>query len=147
MTNRTRRAALGSLAVWALAAAYPAAAVAAEFDGSRSLLCAPVDVAECGIGPKCTSATLEEANVPHFIRVDFKAKKLSGRDHEGDVESTPIQNVRSVNGATILQGAESGRAWSLVVDHDTGQMMGSVTGFTPTEERLGFLLFGACTAD
>lgn len=120
---------------------------AADFDGSRTLLCAPVDVAECLIGPDCSPATLEAANVPHFIRVDFKAKTLSGRDHEGDDESTAIQNVRNSDGETVLQGAESGRAWSIVIDQETGQMMGSVAGFSPTGERIGFLLFGACTPD
>lgn len=120
---------------------------AADFDGSRTLLCAPVDVAECLIGPDCSPATLEAANVPHFIQVDFKAKRLRGRDHEGDDESTAIQNVRSSDGETVLQGAESGRAWSIVIDQDTGQMMGSVAGFSPTGERIGFLLFGACTPD
>jgi hypothetical protein len=120
---------------------------AADFDGSRPLLCAPFDVAECLIGPECAPVTLEDANVPNFIKVDFKGKKLSGRMPSGENETTAIQNVRSVQGETVLQGAETGRAWSIVIDQDTGQMMASVTGFTPEEKRLGFILFGACTAD
>jgi len=130
-----------------LLAVLPLPARSADFDGSRPLLCAPVDVAECLIGPTCSAVSLESANVPHFIKVDFHGKTLSGRDHDGDIETTPIQNVRNVKGETILQGAEEGRAWSIVIDQDTGQMMGSVAGFTPTEERIGFLLFGACTPD
>ncbi len=120
---------------------------AADFDGSRPLLCAPFDIAECMVGPQCTPVTLEDANVPNFIKVDFKGKTLSGRRPSGGNETTAIQNIHQVQGETILQGAETGRAWSIVIDQDTGQMMGSVAGFTPAEERLGFILFGSCTAD
>lgn len=137
---------------WALGAVCGLALLAgssgaAEFDGSQKLMCTSIDVAECMIGPSCASVTPEELNLPQFIQVDFKTKKLSGRVAGGSVESTTIQNIQKVNGRTILQGAERGRGWSIVIDQTSGKMAGSVAGIGEDDKRLGVVLLGSCTPD
>ena len=131
-----------SLSVLLLAAvigawAGAAPAWAGDFDGSKKLLCVPVQGYHCAPGAECARVTAEDVNIPQFIRVDVKRKSMSG---VGEKESTSIQNVRKADGKTILQGAENGRGWSMVIDQVTGKMSASIS-----DNRVGFLMFGACT--
>ena len=120
---------------------------AADFDGSQKLLCAPADVAECVTGPACESVTAEDIKLPEFIAIDFTAKRISDGSYGGSKETTAIQNVRKVNGRLILQGAESGRAWSVVIHQSTGKMTAAVAAVSEEDVRVGFVLFGDCTPD
>ena len=121
--------------------AVPAAglAAAADFDGSRNLLCAPTDLVECGGAGECQRLTAEELNIPQFFTVDFKKKQMSGKLENGEVTTTAIQNVAKHEGRTILQGAENGRAWSMVIGQMTGDMTAAIAG-----DGTGFVLFGVC---
>ena len=116
-----------------------ATAAASDFDGSKKLICAPSDVFECGPAIDCQRATPETVNIPRFIRVDVKKKQLSGSIGGGEEVTTGIQNVTTKDGKLTLQGAENARAWSLVIDQETGQMSASVS-----DNIEGFLLFGGC---
>ena len=108
---------------------------AGAFDGSTTLLCAPIEAYECEPAGECARVSLETANLPQFIRVDFDKKMLSGGER-----TTPIQNLRNKDGKTILQGAEAGRGWSAVIDQETGRL-----SIALADTHAGFLVFGACT--
>ncbi len=127
---------------FAICACFAAAATAAagDFDGSKKLLCAPSDIYECGPASDCQRITPEMANIPRFIQVNVKKKRLSGTVGSGDEVTTGIQNVEKKDGKLTLQGAEDARAWSLVIDQETGHMSASVS-----DNVEGFLLFGGCT--
>jgi hypothetical protein len=116
------------------------AAAAGDFDGSKKLICAPSDVFECGPAVECQRATPELVNIPRFIQIDVKKKQLSGSLGTGEKVTTSIQNVATKDGKLTLQGAENARAWSLVIDQETGHMSASVS-----DNIEGFLLFGGCT--
>jgi hypothetical protein len=113
--------------------------LAGDFDGSKKLRCVPTDATECSGAGECKRVTVEEINIPRWIAVDFKKKKLSGTDSDGEDETTAIENVRVDEGQTILQGAENGRAWSMVIDQMTGDMTVAIAG-----DETGFVLFGVC---
>ena len=113
--------------------------LAADFDGSKKLRCVPTDATECSGAGKCERVMVEEINIPQWITVDFKKKTLSGTDSDGEEETTAIENVRTADGQTILQGAEGGRAWSIVIDQMTGDMTIAIAG-----DETGFVLFGVC---
>ena len=115
------------------------AALADDFDGSEKLRCVPTDATECSGAGECKRVTVEEVNIPRWIYIDFKKKKLSGTDSDGEDETTAIENVRVNEGETILQGAEGGRAWSMVIDQVTGDMTVAIAG-----DETGFVLFGVC---
>jgi hypothetical protein len=115
------------------------ASLAGDFDGSEKLRCVPTDATECSGAGECSRVMVEEINIPRWISVDFKKKKLSGTDSDGEDESTAIENVRVNDGQTILQGAESGRAWSMVIDQISGDMTIAIAG-----DETGFVLFGVC---
>ena len=113
---------------------------AGEFDGSTELICAVSTVFDCGPLQKCQSVSSREANVPSFIRVNFEAGKLSGKSPDGEVQETTVQNTTKIDGKTILQGAENGRAWSLVIDQQSGEISATIA-----DNEVGFVLFGGCT--
>jgi hypothetical protein len=113
--------------------------LAADFDGSKKLRCVPTDASECSGAGECKRVTVEEINIPKWITVDAKKKKLSGTDSDGEEESTAIGSVNVIDGQTILQGAEGGRAWSMVIDQTTGDMTIAIAG-----DETGFVLFGVC---
>ncbi len=130
--------AVGIGMVWTVLAmlGMAAPARAGDFDGSKRLLCAPADIFECGPSVACQRSTPEDADVSRFLRVDFKKKRLAWGEH-----TAVIQNVVKKEGKTILQGAENGRGWSIVIDQKSGTMSGAIS-----DTARGFLLFGACTA-
>ncbi|HME73538.1 MAG TPA: hypothetical protein VKM54_27290 [Myxococcota bacterium] len=109
----------------------------ADFDGSRNLLCAPSDVVECDSAARCERESVADIDLPNFIHVQFGKKRLVSAS--GEERSTTIQNFQNVNGLTILQGAENGRAWSVVIDQASGRMSGSIA-----DSDGAFSIFGAC---
>ncbi len=129
--------ALALVAAGSLSLAH--AAGAGDFDGSKTLLCVPGEAIDCLPRGDCQQRSPEEVGIPRFITVDIRAKRLSGKTADGE-QHTAIQNVHSIDGKQILQGAEGGRGWSIVIDEQTGDMTASIA-----DQSAGFLLFGACT--
>ena len=122
-------------------------AAAGDFDGSKELLCAVMDIIECVPGGKCMEVTAEEVGIPNFLRTNFEKKKLSATFADGSKKISPIVNSEKIDGKLILQGAEDGiegvrdgLGWSLAIDEDNGKMVLTASG-----EAVGFVMFGACT--
>jgi len=124
---------------------FPAAA--GNFDGSKELLCAVMDLVECQPGGKCQQVTAEEVGIPHFLRIDFKKKKISATFADGSKRSSIVENLEKIDGKVIIQGAEDGvegerdgLGWSLAIAEETGKMVLTASG-----DAVGFVMFGACT--
>ncbi len=122
-------------------------AAAGDFDGSKELLCAVMDIIECVPGGKCMEVTAEEVGIPNFLRTNFEKKKLSATFADGSKKISPIVNSEKIDGKLILQGAEDGiegvrdgLGWSLAIDENNGKMVLTASG-----EAVGFVMFGACT--
>ncbi len=129
-----------ALLVIALGVAAPGSAAASDFDGSRNLLCAPTDAIQCEGAGECNRKEVELLNMAKFLYVDFKARTLKGTVEGATSEETSsIQTVQKLDGGTLIQGAESGRGWSLFVDKGTGDMTLAIAG-----DDIAFVLFGVC---
>ena len=122
-------------------------AVAGDFDGSKPLICAVMDLVECQPGGKCQQVTAEEVGIPHFLKINFKEKKISATQASGSKKSTEIENFEKIDGKIIIQGAEDGiegvrdgLGWSLAINEETGK-----TVLTASGDEVGFVIFGACT--
>ena len=116
---------------------YPATAQQ-KLDGSVPVLCAAMEVLECDAGGECQRRGAEAANLPPFLKVDFKAKTISTVDGS---RKAPIHNVERVDGQVVLHGGQEGRGWSAVITSDTGKLSASVV-----LSGGAFVIFGACTA-
>ncbi|MGD8739069.1 MAG: hypothetical protein PVG34_02055 [Desulfobacterales bacterium] len=122
-------------------------AVAGDFDGSKSLICAVMDLVECSPGGKCQQVTAEQAGIPYFFNINFKDKKINTTHADGSKRSTDIENFEKIDGKVIIQGAEDGIegvrdgvGWSLAIAEETGK-----TVLTASGDEVGFVIFGACT--
>jgi hypothetical protein len=125
--------------------AFPA--LAGDFDGSKPLICAVMDLVECQPGGKCQQVTAEDVGIPHFWKINFKEKKISAIQADGSQRSTMIENFEKIDGKVIIQGAEDGiegvrdgLGWSLAIAEETGK-----TVLTASGDEVGFVIFGACT--
>jgi hypothetical protein len=111
--------------------------LAADFDGSRKLLCATVDAHACDPGAVCLRGLPTELGAPQFLRIDFAKKAVVG-----PARATPIRLMESTEHQILLQGTELGFAWTVVLDKDDGTMTVALVNRDDA-----FLLFGACTPD
>jgi hypothetical protein len=127
--------AAGASLVWA------AAASAADFDGSKALLCVPTDVMSCDGAGDCERMSVEEAAIPRFLHVDFAAGTLSGKLASGEERSAGLGQISKLETAIVAQGtgADGKRAFSMRIGQD-GRLSAGVA-----DEGGGLLIFGACT--
>lgn len=108
---------------------------AADFDGSKLLICANIEAADCGAGQACTKGHPDDFGVPAFIRIDFLKKSIVGPKR-----TTPILKLEKSPEQLLLQGTEMGYAWSLALDTGSGKLASTLV------DRDGIIvLFGACT--
>lgn len=132
--------------VWAIGAAVacavPAgiAASADDLTGVDRILCTSVQVTVCQESGECVIDLPWNVNVPQFIEVDLRAKRMNTTKASGENRATPIEHLRRENGMIVLQGFERGRAFSFVITESTGAASVAVAA----EDR-AVAVFGACT--
>ena len=110
-------------------------ASAGDFDGSKLLICAPVEAIDCAPGETCRKGAPADSGLPSFIRIDIAKMVVIGPKR-----TTPIVSIEKSEQQILLQGTELGFAWTIALDQDSGEMSGS---FVNREEV--FVLFGSCT--
>ena len=119
----------------------------AAVDGSKPVICAVAEVTECHPDEVCQRVKARDANLPRFLRVDFKAKEITRIDPSGDDLTSEIERRETVDGRLVLQGAEDGSegerdgiGWSMSIDEASGDMV-----LTGSGAAVAFVIFGACT--
>jgi len=125
-----------------------AAAIAADFDGTKTLMCSFAQIIECDAGAECRSVTNDSIDAPDFVRFDFKKKQVIAIS--AGVENAPadLGNVINLTNYLVVQGVQGGAegtanslAWSATIDNKSGHLSVAAAG-----EKAGFVVFGACTA-
>jgi hypothetical protein len=111
------------------------AAAAGDFDGSKLLICAPVEAMDCGPGEGCAKERPEDVGAPNFLRIDVANNVIVGPK-----QTTPILLMDKSDDQLLLQGKELGYAWTLVLDQESGTMT-----VTLVNREAAFVLFGPCT--
>ena len=141
--NKMKICSLIIISIWLISAS----AIAGNFDGTKELICAVMDITECGPGGKCQQVTAEDVGIPLFLKIDFKKKQISATHADGSKRSTTIERSEKVDGKLIIQGAEDGIegvrdgvGWSLAIAEETGKIVLTASG-----DEVGFVIFGACT--
>jgi hypothetical protein len=110
-------------------------AFASDFDGSKLLICAPVEAIDCAAGEACTKGRPDDIGAPSFLRIDFAQKMIVGPKR-----TTPIVFMDKNDNQILLQGTELGYGWTLVLDQESGAMT-----VTMANREEVFVLFGSCT--
>ncbi|MBW8327732.1 MAG: hypothetical protein K0M48_00775 [Thiobacillus sp.] len=119
----------------ALIWAFGATATAGDFDGSRPLICAPVEAMDCVSGEGCEKGIPDDVGAPAFMRIDFAKRVIVGPKR-----SSPINAMEKDAQQILLQGTELGLAWSMALNIENGKMVA-----TFSSRDGAYVLFGSCT--
>src|SRR5262245_21029725 len=111
-----------------------------DLKGAERLLCSSGQLAACFDDGECEHAAPWTLNVPAFIQVDLAKKTLSTTPASGENRSTPIRSFDRTEGRLVIQGFEGGRAFSFLIDEQTGALTAAVA-----RNGIGVVVFGNCT--
>ena len=121
-------------------------AFAGDFDGSKPLLCSVISVMECVPNEGCRGTTVEDVNLPQFLKIDLEKKGVTPAKPIEGRQPTKIRHVERVGGKLILQGADEGiekvrggLGWTAAISEDTGKLVLTASG-----DDVAFVVFGAC---
>ena len=128
-----------SLAIGALALMF-SAATADDLTGRDQILCTAVHVTECRSSGECRIEPPWNLNIPQFLQINLKDRTLSTTAASGEKRLTPIRGLTREGGELVLQGVEAGRAFSFVVEEETG-----MASIAIAREGMTVSVFGACT--
>ena len=126
-----------------LAFAFAAAALPAAADdltGQDRILCTAVAATRCLESGGCTSEAPWNLNIPQFIEINLKDKTFATTKASGENRMTPIRSLSREDGLVVLQGVEAGRAFSFVIDEESGMASVAVA-----RDGMTVSIFGACT--
>ncbi len=130
-----------------VASCFGVTAIAADFDGSETLLCSFAQITECDLGSECRDVTSESVDAPDFVKFDFRKKEITAISAGVETPSDDIDNVINLASYVVVQGVQGGAegaadtfAWSATISHATGLLVVTASG-----ENAGFVVFGACT--
>ena len=111
-----------------------------NLDGVDRMVCAAAQVQICIENDTCYPATPADLGVPDFVVIDIDKKTISTTRASGENRSSRFSTVSKQAGLVYLQGQESGRAFSFVIDEATGRMTVAVS-----RDGIAVSVFGACT--
>jgi hypothetical protein len=119
---------------------YSVGAWAGDFDGSKPLICAVIKTVSCPRNEDIETGTAEDIDLPQFFYIDFEKKIVTGKTSSGEARETKIESLKHEDGKLILQGVQLGKAWSAVINEETGK-----TTIIGANDEAGFVVFAACT--
>jgi hypothetical protein len=118
----------------------PSPGRADDLSNQDVLLCTAVTAMHCHDDGECVIDVPAKLNIPQFVQVNLKDKTLSTTKASGENRSTPIRSLTREDGSIFLQGVENGRAYSFVINEETGDLVVGVAA-----EGKVVSVFGACT--
>jgi len=127
-----------TIAAFALAT-WVTSANAGDFDGSKPMVCALLELSSCETGNDCRKETPDSVNVPQFVFIDAKQSTIAGTRPGGQPLSSKIDRQRALGDLLVLEGAEGSVSWTINISQSTGRM-----SFAAIGDGVGFLVFGAC---
>ena len=111
-----------------------------DLTGVDAFLCAAVQAAVCKAEGECASGPPWNWDVPQFVEIDLKKGVLATTEASGEDRSTPIRNQERTEGKIFLQGVQLGRAFSFVINEQTGIASAAIAA-----DGLTVTVFAACT--
>jgi hypothetical protein len=99
--------------------------------------CSLNKVIECTPDERCEELSVQEVDLPRFVRIDLKSKTLNSLD-KSITRSSKIASVEHREGLVIMHGTEL-RGWSMTLAEESGNLTLSAAG-----DNEGFVVFGSC---
>jgi hypothetical protein len=120
---------------------YSGAVVADDVTGSDSLLCYGLSAARCETGEVCEMVEPWRLNLPDFVKLDLRGKRIQTTAASAEQRETPLQSVERSNGTIMIHGSQGERAFSWLITETSGEGTLSVAG-----HGQGVTVFTVCTA-
>jgi hypothetical protein len=79
-------------------------------------------------------------NIPDFVRLDLKGKRIQTTATSSEKRETPVQTVQRANGMISIQGAQGERLFSWLISEASGEGTLSVAA-----HGQGVTVFTVCT--
>ena len=138
----------GRLIFVLIASFFGATAIAADFDGSKPLMCSFAQITECDAGDECFPVTNDGVDAPDFVKFNFKKKHVIAISAGVETAPDDLDSVKNLVDYLVIQGVQGGAedaakntlAWSATISHESGAIVVAAAG-----ENAGFVVFGACT--
>ncbi len=118
----------------------PTVALADDVGDSDHILCTSIQATVCYMDEDCEIGTPWNWNIPQFIEIDFAEKVLRTTKASEENRQTPFKNLEREAGMIFLQGVERGRAFSFVIEEETG-----LASIAVARNGVTVSVFGACT--
>lgn len=128
------------LAIFVVGTLLGGTVLAENLEGVDRMICSAGQAKICFETGECYAASPWELNLPEFVIIDLKKKSISTTKASGLERSTKFSAVEKDDELIYLQGIDSGRAFSFVIDEVTGIMTVSVA-----RDGISVSVFGACT--
>ncbi len=110
-----------------------------DLSGAEKLLCASLEATRCTLDG-CVTEDPVMWNIPQFIEIDLKNKRLQTTAASGENRATPITTLVREDGHIFIQGIEGGRAFSFVIHEASGELIAATAA-----SKSASAVFGACT--
>ena len=117
------------------------AVLAEDLSGSDSLLCYGLSATRCELGSACEALAPWQLNLPDFVKLDLRGKRIHTTAASSEERETPLQSVQRDNGTILIHGSQGERAFSWLIDEMSGDGTLSVAG-----HGQGVTVFTVCTA-
>jgi len=114
--------------------------LADSLSGEDRFLCSAVEATVCTDNGVCESGAAWDWQIPQFLVVDLDRKLLSATQASGENRATPILSLTRQDGQIVLQGVQTGRAFSMVLNEVDGR-----TTIAIATDGVTINVFGACT--
>ena len=105
------------------------------------MLCAVTDTVNCDSKGECVEGSAESVNLPVFLKIDVANMTVQSVRATGEQRTSKILSVHEEAGALVLLGVEDSGGWSVAIGESSGKLT-----LTASDEGMGFIVFGACTA-
>jgi len=122
------------------AAFLASSAPADDLSNSRQILCSVQNVSVCQSDGTCTAAIPSDLNIPQFIEIDTKTGMLATTAASGENRQTAASQVSRTDDHLLINGDQSGRVFSLLIQESTGQ-----ASFASVADGDAVIIFAACT--
>ena len=126
--------------ILAFAALATSVGFADDISDVDRILCSSLEATVCTFDGGCEIGAPWLWGIPQFIEIDLQTKRMSTTAASGENRVTTATSLERKDGQIFLQGVENGRAFSLVINEETGMLSAAVA-----REGITVSVFGACT--
>ena len=113
---------------------------AEDISGEDELLCSTGRIMLCVEDGECFDVPARDIDVPQFIIVDTRDKTISTTEASGQKRRTTANALERSGGKIFMQGIDNGRAFSFVIEEDSGVLTAAIA-----QHGITVSVFGACT--